>query len=231
MLCDNPNPIGIVTQRFIVSNLFPVSDLLPANATGSFGPITSQGNGVYTATFTATQPGKCALGVTLNGSSLASSASPAAIVSEPSAYSFIYLFHGGDSDGAGAIGTLSLSPDGLTLYGTTARGGGPADLGSIFKMPVTGGRPTYLYFFKGGANDGDTPVGTPTLSADGSTLYGMCSGGGLGYGSIFSIPSTGGSPTYLTLFAAFTSVGPPKGSLTLSLEGTQHFTALRGTAG
>ncbi len=215
------NPSGIVAQSFIVSSP------LPTSGTGSFGPITSQGNGVYTATFTATQPGQCILRATLNGSQLTSSASPAAIIIELLAYSVRYLFQGGNSDGAGPMDSLSLSPDGLTLYGMTNRGG-PLGAGSIFKMPAAGGSPTYLHFFTGGVGDGQAPTGSLTVSADGATLYGMTSGGGEGsapgYGTIFSIPAAGGSPTYLTLFKASGGFGP-RGSLTLSMDGATLYGA------
>ena len=43
--------------------------------------------------------------------------------------------------------------------------------GTIFSIPVTGGTPTTLLSFNG--TNGEHPDGNLTLSADGSTLYGM----------------------------------------------------------
>ena len=64
---------------------------------------------------------------------------------------------------------------------------------------MTGGTPTVLASFNG--TDGEFAQGSLTLSADGSTLYGMASNGGAnGYGTIFSIPVAGGTPTVLHSF-------------------------------
>jgi uncharacterized repeat protein (TIGR03803 family) len=73
-------------------------------------------------------------------------------------------------------------------------------------VPITGGTPTVLFNFDG--THGANPRGGLTASADGSALYGMTSQGGdltqgfhgVGIGSIFSIPVTGGTPTTLFNF-------------------------------
>ena len=68
---------------------------------------------------------------------------------------------------------------------------------------------TTLFSFNG--TNGQAPFADLTLSADGSTLYGMTpEGGANGYGTIFSIPVSGGNPTTLSSFAG------GNGSLTLS---------------
>jgi uncharacterized repeat protein (TIGR03803 family) len=88
---------------------------------------------------------------------------------------------------------------------------------------VTGGAPTVLSSFNG--TDGESPEGSLTLSADGSTLYGMTANGGASNdGNIFSIPVTGGTPTILTSFNG-TNGEHPTSSLTLAgstLYGTTY---------
>ncbi len=117
------------------------------------------------------------------------------------------------TDGASPFGTLTLSADGLTLYGMASEGGADQD-GVVVSIPVTGGTPTVLASFNG--TDGNDPAGSLTLSADGSTLYGMTNDGGTdGDGVIFSIPVTGGTPTVLASFNG-TDGEYPSGSLTLS---------------
>ncbi len=86
--------------------------------------------------------------------------------------------------------------------------------GTIFSIPVTGGTPTTLLSFNG--TNGANPYGNVTLSANGSTLYGMTHVGGTnGDGTVFSIPVTGGTPTTLLSFNG-TNGDKPLGSLTLS---------------
>jgi uncharacterized repeat protein (TIGR03803 family) len=126
-------------------------------------------------------------------------------------------------DGAmhGAFPFNSLTLGGSTLYGMTTLGGAN-NQGTIFSIPVTGGTPTTLFSFDG-AMHGQQPYGSLTLI--GSTLYGMThSGGTSNYGTIFSIPVTGGTPTVLFNFD-MTHGANPEGSLTLigsTLYGTTY---------
>ena len=121
------------------------------------------------------------------------------------------LFSFDGTHGDGPHGSLTLS--GSTLYGMTMFGGANDD-GAIFSVPVTGGTPTVLFSF--GSGYAENPYGNLTLSPDGSTLYGMTYGGGANnYGTIFSIPVTGGTATSLYSFDS-THGGWPHGSLTLS---------------
>jgi uncharacterized repeat protein (TIGR03803 family)/autotransporter-associated beta strand protein len=115
------------------------------------------------------------------------------------------------TDGLGPDASLILS--GGTLYGTTAYGGKYND-GTVFSLPVTGGTPTVLASFNG--TDGATPVGSLLLS--GGTLYGTTSEGGnlalnrgSGYGAVFSVPVTGGTPTVLASFNGTNGTGPVAG--------------------
>ncbi|MCX6766874.1 MAG: cadherin domain-containing protein [Candidatus Moranbacteria bacterium] len=73
----------------------------------------------------------------------------------------------------------------------------------------------------GSSNYGASPVSSPTLSADGNTLYGMTEGGGsASLGIIYSIGLDGSNFTILHSFTGGTTDGAnPYGSLTLSADG------------
>ena len=85
---------------------------------------------------------------------------------------------------------------------------------------------TSLYSFKGYPIDGSSPYGgSLAVSPDGSNLYGMTwRGGDIGgpynsYGSVFSMPASGGTST--TLLSLVGSYGEnPYGSVTLSPDGS-----------
>ncbi len=121
-------------------------------------------------------------------------------------------------NGEAPFGSLTLI--GSRLYGTTSRStqGNGSGAGTIFTMPVTGGSLANIGGFNGA--DGLTPYGSLTLSADGSTFYGMSSDGGAnGEGTIFSIPVTGATPSTLLSFDG-TDGAYPTGDLTLSADGS-----------
>ena len=95
-------------------------------------------------------------------------------------------------NGASPAGNLLLS--GGTLYGL-AFSGGTNSLGTVFSLPVSGGTPTPLATFNNDEN-GYYPSGN--LMLIGNTLYGTTSQGGAnGYGTVFSLPVSGGSLTVL----------------------------------
>ena len=115
----------------------------------------------------------------------------------------LHSFNG--AEGSYPIGDLTLS--GSTLYGVTQGDSGTHNYGTVFSIPVSGGTPTTLFTFNmsytGQSPHGTNPVGGLTLS--GSTLYGMTEYGGTnggtnGDGTIFSIPTSGGTPTTLFIF-------------------------------
>ena len=124
------------------------------------------------------------------------------------------LFSFDGAHGKTPNGSLTLS--GSTLYGM-AQYGGPNDLGVVFSIPVTGGTPTILASFNG--MDSGGPTGSLTLS--GSTLYGatsaysLISGGRAVFGTIFSVPVTGGTPTTLCSFDGAPDGAYPVGGLTV----------------
>ncbi len=84
----------------------------------------------------------------------------------------------------------------------------------MFSIPTSGGTPTALASFDG--DNGDYLRAGVTLSADGSTLYGATVGGGAyGRGTVFSVPSSGGTPTVL---ASISGSSSSSGGVTLSAD-------------
>jgi uncharacterized repeat protein (TIGR03803 family) len=77
-----------------------------------------------------------------------------------------------------------------------------------------------------GSTNGSEPVAGLTLSGDGTTLYGTTSAGGAyGYGEVFSVPVTGGTPNVLASFNGGNDGSDPEAGLTLSgntLYGTTY---------
>ncbi len=138
-------------------------------------------------------------------------------------YNVLYSF-GDDvtNDGANPSGALTLS--GITLYGTTANGGANPGIsgngaGTIFQINTDGTGYNVLYNFGSVTDDGASPCGSITLSADGYSLYGMTSlGGNNGAGTIFQISTDGTVYNVLYSFSSFTNDGsdPSGNSLTLS---------------
>ena len=118
------------------------------------------------------------------------------------------------ANGANPQGGLTLN--GSTLYGMTTYGG-TNNCGTIFSIATSGGPLTTLFSFDG--PNGSEPSGDLTLS--GTTLYGMTPSGGSygsgygGYGTIFSIATSGGPLTALFSFDR-TNGEDPYGGLTLS---------------
>ncbi len=143
---------------------------------------------------------------------------------------YFHFFTNGPGDGGAPYGALTLSSDGSKLCGMISQGG-PATFGSIFSLPITGGSPIYLHFFAGGPNDGSSPLGSLTLSADGSKLYGMTPFGGAYHnGGVFSVPTSGGNLSILHSFIGSTSE-IHKDSLILSPDRTTLFGTTFGLPG
>lgn len=96
-------------------------------------------------------------------------------------------------------GSMAQAEDG-NIYGTLTVGGSAANDGTIYKITPSGTFTT-LYVFSG-ATDGSGPYSGLTLGTDG-WLYGATTHGGTdGYGTVFKVPSTGGTPTTLHSFSA-----------------------------
>ena len=112
------------------------------------------------------------------------------------------------SNGLGPYAGLTLL--GSTLYGTTKLGGNLSlnygqGGGTVFSIATSGGSPTTLGSFNG--SNGEEPDSGLTLV--GNTLYGATGYGGnlslnngMGYGAVFSIATSGGSPATLCSFGS-----------------------------
>ncbi len=119
-------------------------------------------------------------------------------------FNSLHSFAGQPSDGANPEGSLMLI--GSTLYGMTYLGGGPSDLGTIFKINTNGTGFALLHSFAGATSDGKWPYAS--LIAKGSALYGMTyQGGSSDIGTIFKINTNGTGFELLHSFAGGTSDG------------------------
>ena len=98
-------------------------------------------------------------------------------------YSFCAVINGKGEcpDGAFPTGKLVQATDG-NLYGTTR--GGVDGHGTVFEIPILGGKLTTLHSFDG--TDGGSPHGL--VQDTNGSFYGTTSGGGTsGYGTVFSL--------------------------------------------
>ncbi|MBL7864307.1 MAG: T9SS type A sorting domain-containing protein [Cyclobacteriaceae bacterium] len=107
------------------------------------------------------------------------------------------------------------------LYGMTVNGG-TNDLGTIFRIGLTGSGHTVIRSFAG--TDGSQPVGTLMQDA-GGTLYGTTTSGGvLSAGVIFKVNTNGTGYTLLMQFD-YTSGWQPRSALTEFTDGLLYGTA------
>ncbi len=167
-----------------------------AGATGSSYTVNNASSavaGTYTVTVTNTGGSATSNGATLTinpvegagGVFGGGSGQAPVIVTQPGPlYSDLLSF---PDFGAYPEASLIAGPDG-TLYGVTS-----GNNGTVFKVNPDGSGHVILHNFSStgfnGANtDGISPEGALVLSADGGTLYGAASGGGMnGEGTIFAI--------------------------------------------
>jgi uncharacterized repeat protein (TIGR03803 family) len=125
-------------------------------------------------------------------------------------FSVLYTFTNGN-DGAHPYGGLILLSN--TLFGTAEEGGYSGN-GTVFSIDTNGTGFTVLHAFTGG-NDGANPYAGLTLSSN--TLYGAAqNGGSSGYGTIFSVNSSGGNFTVLHNFTNGNDGAYPLGDVVVS---------------
>ena len=125
-------------------------------------------------------------------------------VSTSGAETVLYRFQGG-TDGEFPYDTL-IDVDGV-LYGTTARGGGRLNGGTVFSASTNGGEKVLHRFRRG--SDGQVPIaGLVNVNGIlyGTTQYGGASCGSAGCGTVFSL-TTGDAEAILYSFG-----GPPDGA-------------------
>jgi uncharacterized repeat protein (TIGR03803 family) len=110
-----------------------------------------------------------------------------------------------------------LSDAGGKLYGTTAYGGGPALVGTVFKLTPSGGgsyRESVLHRF-GNPKDGATPLAGLLADSTGALLGTTEMGGTHGDGTVFKLTPSGSKYTSSILysFAGGTDGASPTGGL------------------
>ncbi|MGA2190601.1 MAG: choice-of-anchor tandem repeat GloVer-containing protein, partial [Steroidobacteraceae bacterium] len=134
----------------------------------------------------------------------------------------------GCPDGSGLpFGNLVEATDG-NFYGVTSSGGKYGQ-GTIFKI-TSAGTFTSLYSFcpeQGPCPDGEHPYGGLIQGSNGD-LYGITGeGGAIGYGEVFSIPTSGGTPTILHSFNQADG-SEPNAALILGNDGNLYGTTQSG---
>jgi uncharacterized repeat protein (TIGR03803 family) len=114
-------------------------------------------------------------------------------------YQLLQSFGGSSADGQSPYAGVFEGRDGF-LYGTTLYGGA-ANYGTIFKIAKSGIEFSTLHSFGTGAGDGYYSYARIVEAADGA-LYGTTySGGGSGFGVIFSIRKDGSGYTVVRSFS------------------------------
>jgi uncharacterized repeat protein (TIGR03803 family) len=144
------------------------------------------------------------------------------------AYSVLHSFKGGSDGAFPSAGFTNV--DGA-LYGTTSQGGdgcsGSYGCGTVYSISASGAE-TVLHAFKGGSADGAYPAAS-LLNVNG-TLYGTTAGGGSnGYGTVFSI-TTSGKETVLYSFKGGSTDGESPLAALLDVNDTLYGTTLNGGA-
>jgi uncharacterized repeat protein (TIGR03803 family) len=209
-------------------------------AGGNFGSgtvfaVNLDGTGFNTLySFTATSQGSVTnsdgahptAGLVLSGNTLYGTASRGgpldngtvfAVNTDGTGFRTLHIFSN-PNDGAAPESNLILASN--TLYGTTWRGGGPLDNGTVFAINTDGTGFRTVYSFSGNS-DGAHPRGGLVLS--GNTLYGAAAeGGNFGSGTAFAVNTDGSG--FKTLHS-FSVAVEPLGGLVLSgnaLYGTTY---------
>ena len=125
----------------------------------------------------------------------------------------MHIFTSG-SDGANPIGGLVQGTDG-NLYGTT-HFGGASDLGTVYKMTLSG-TVTILHSFAG--SDGAYPDAT-LIEGDTGNFFGTATVGGAGFGTVFMMTPSG-IVTVLHIFTSGVDGANPSSALIETPE--KHF--------
>ena len=104
---------------------------------------------------------------------------------------------------------------GNTIYGTTTDGGS-SNYGTVFPVSAIGTNNPITTLATFTSATGQYPYSNLVLDSTGTVLYGTTTGGGdYNFGTLFSIPITGGVPTTLFSFDG-TNGSSPNGDLVLS---------------
>ncbi|HEX3944556.1 MAG TPA: choice-of-anchor tandem repeat GloVer-containing protein [Rhizomicrobium sp.] len=144
----------------------------------------------------------------------------------------LHNFTGG-SDGANPRGTLLYNNE-FFLYGTTYYGGG-TNLGTVFRMDISGGNYTVLHVFQGiccGNSDGSFASSGLTLNPKDGKYYGTTINGGgpTDNGTVYKIDPSTGAESVVHAFTGPDGAHPTYGNLYIDSKGKIYGTTLRGGA-
>lgn len=135
--------------------------------------------------------------------------------------SVLYSFRGGN-DGWLPSSTLVLDVAG-NLYGTTDAGGGPYNVGTVFKVSPSG-KEKILHSF-GSTGDGASPF-VGLVKDESGNFYGVTDGGGTyGHGSVFKVDNAG-TETVLYSFTGSSDGARPEAALVRDAAGNLFGTTL-----
>ncbi|MBV8343497.1 MAG: hypothetical protein JO190_00705 [Candidatus Eremiobacteraeota bacterium] len=142
----------------------------------------------------------------------------------------IYAFKGG-ADGAQPAGAL-LSIGGA-LYGTTAYGGGSTPFcstgcGTIFRIEPDGTGEAVLHRFAYGPRNADGAYPAAGLAVLAGVLYGTTSSGGLGGGTVFSMPASSKRERTIHVFLPNTNDGVHPAARLVAVNGALYGTTRDG---
>ncbi|HLY06577.1 MAG TPA: choice-of-anchor tandem repeat GloVer-containing protein [Rhizomicrobium sp.] len=144
----------------------------------------------------------------------------------------LHTFTGG-SDGASPYGRLLYNND-FFLYGTTRNGGAGTNLGTVFRVDISGGNYAVLHVFQGiccGNSDGSFPVSALTPNPKDGLYYGVTTNGGgpSDDGTVFKIDPDTGVETVVHAFTGGKRDGAhPYGDLYINDEGQIFGTTFQG---
>jgi len=167
-------------------------------------------------------------GSTLYGQTQSGGANSVGIIysidTDGSNFTVLHDFEDVDTNGASPRGGIMI--DSGVIYAMTYDGGSNGN-GTIYSYNIGTATYTHLHSFSSGTNQGRQPYGE--LILDGTTLYGLTSGGGQSFrGNAFKIQTDGSSYTGLHDFQGgqYTNGDTPYGNLLLSggyLYGTAYW--------
>jgi uncharacterized repeat protein (TIGR03803 family) len=101
-------------------------------------------------------------------------------------WNFTVLYALSGLNGGGGPGSAAIMDSSGNLYDTREGWNDGGDAGSIFELSPAGGTWTYTVLHQFDFSDGDTPIGSVNIGADG-TLYGTVAFGGPAGGAVWQI--------------------------------------------
>lgn len=162
----------------------------------------------------------------LRGTLLVTSLLSLPLAAQSGSLSLLHAFAGGAADGDAPYAPLVLDVAG-NLYGTTSLGG-PANLGTVFRIRKDGSGFTLLHSFAG-TTDGAHPYAGLALDTASGTLYGTASGGGsANRGTVFRLKTDGTGFLVLHAFGPSPDGDTPHAALFRDASGWLYGTTISG---